>query len=243
MKPWRRCGVAVLVSCFVSGLWLLDRYSRDGVVEPDIAAGHGGSSYSHHSHHSTRVSIEKEPLKFGALVGGHDGRYIVLSTSGQVHTNGQIVDQSARSHIGVENQRKFSANPYYKMQAGRLKVVANKVYAGKYIKIKFFPGALLDGVTLSSLELEVAGLTGATRVDSHVHPSEILFKATGQKKRCGWSYWWFYGCYSDEGSDVEIDIVYGGRLTIDDFVFGEIDAKMDVRVTLSDSSDGHHHYY
>lgn len=174
--------------------------------------------------------INKEPLKFGALIGGVDGRFIELRANGNVTTSGDIIHQSLRSHIGGTNLRNFASNPFYQIKPGRLtfQIMSDT----DTILIRFNQGMLQPGVNLSNLTFEVGPESvGVDLVSNHLASNEMKFRIVNSGRSCKRL---SFRC-KKKGQKLlsgTIDIVFGGKLTIDRAVSGNIDAPFQAEITL-----------
>lgn len=206
----------ILIALVTVGGWLIINIKNPHIEpEPSIGAGHHGG-FGHNGGSPISVSL-KEPLNFGALVGG-EIRYIDLTPNGDVYISGQ----SAHSYVGDVNSQR------YQVQPGRLKFEVNSTRRSKYITVKFLPGELKPGVTLSNLQIQlVAASPEVEKVLSYQVPNEIKLKLN-HANNCGIN----WRCRRNRNTSVFIDLHYGGRLTLGSHVSGEVLAPLDARISV-----------
>jgi hypothetical protein len=192
--------------------------------EPDIGAAHPNQRIINYLH--------REPIKFGALVGGVDGRYIEIAPNGNVVTSGDIVHQSQRSQIGRTNLTRFSSNPFYQIRPGRLTFEVKT--GSNIVVVRLQSGILQNGVNLSNVSLTMGPASvGVEHIRNHPVTNEMKFRLVNRVHCRKFS----FRCKSNKRKPFAgtVDVVFGGRLTIDKTVSGNIDAPLQAEIRLIDN--------
>lgn len=214
---------AVIIAIFAAGMWMVGADKQFGsmrLLQIAQVASEPGVASAHSSHAHIAVT-RKIPLNFGAVVAGNVNRFISLSPDSVVRASGATVNRPHKSYVGNANSEKMSGLRY-QIQAGRLTFKAISVSAGQYVLVRFMPGELSSGVNLSQLEvLSGPDTRGVELLKSHNKPNEIMFRVSGSQ---------LHG--NTFSNVVEVDLLYGGKLSLADFVNTEINARMEVEVSV-----------
>lgn len=204
--------VSISLALMVSYLFSLTNAWKGGpqIYEPKIGA-------VHHGHHGSVSVTRNNPVNFGSLVGGGN-RWIKLSASGNISSDFDISSQSDRSYIGDDNMAQFST-----VQPGRLTFTMH-LSCGRTARVRILTGLLETGVSLSNVEiLDGPEMEGVNRVRSA--SDEVSFEGTICSSRRSRG--------NTNRSNVTIDLIYGGQLTLDSAISGQVQAPLNVNITKS----------
>jgi hypothetical protein len=208
--------IFVLISCgFLSVSFMMYRGGSSQDSEPEYASAH------RYRDRDRIVGIRSEPLEFGVLVGGPGIRQITLTPEGNVYSSGEILNQSRSSYVGRANSR-YLAGRGNQASRGRLRFSVKSPSVGKYVLVKFLPGELDSGVNLGSLDIRVGRETrGVERVKTYQVANELLFRIVESPSLR----------YSKH-REVNVDVYYGGLLSLSEHVSGQVTASMMVDISV-----------